>query len=95
MDAVGCRTVISGLISTFVFDILRIPSGCIVSTCTPEATGLIWSQASQCDFCGRRNVTETGLLLQVCRFSCRYPYIKRPYSLFLSTVLLISEAAKT
>ena len=30
-----------GLISTFVFDILQIPSGCIVPRCNPLATGLV------------------------------------------------------
>lgn len=29
MDAVGCGTFFSGLISTFMFAISRIPSGCI------------------------------------------------------------------
>jgi hypothetical protein len=30
-----------GLISTFVFDILQIPSECIVPRCNPLATGLV------------------------------------------------------
>jgi hypothetical protein len=29
VDAIGCRTSFSGLISMFVFDILQIPGGCI------------------------------------------------------------------
>jgi len=47
VEAVGCRASFSGLMSTFVFDILRIPSwiieicgGCIERTFTPLATCL-------------------------------------------------------
>ena len=47
VDAVGCGTFFSGLISMFVFDILQIPSGCnqIYSGCIARtfiqlATGL-------------------------------------------------------
>jgi hypothetical protein len=29
LDAVGCRTIFSGLLSMFVFDILQIPDECI------------------------------------------------------------------
>jgi hypothetical protein len=35
VDALGCRTIFSGLSSRSVFDILQIPSGCIAHTCTP------------------------------------------------------------
>jgi len=44
VDAVGCRTYSSGLISMFVVDILQIPAGCIQICsgyiCTPLAIGL-------------------------------------------------------
>jgi hypothetical protein len=38
VDVVWYCTFLSGQISTFVFDILQIPSGRIAPTCTPLAT---------------------------------------------------------
>ena len=47
MNAAGCDTFFSDLVSAFVFGILQIRSGCIqifsgcnAPTCTPLATGL-------------------------------------------------------
>jgi hypothetical protein len=38
---VGFLMFYSGLISTVVFDTLKIPAGCISPTCNPLATGLL------------------------------------------------------
>jgi hypothetical protein len=42
MDAVGCHTFITGLISMFMFDIVQFPSGRIAATYTPPPSQRPW-----------------------------------------------------
>ena len=55
MNAAGCGTFFSYLISPFVFDILQIRSGCFAPTCTTPAMGLTYR--------GREEVTAENCIV--------------------------------